>query len=344
MKAGVFRGPGQFFIEERPQPEAAPGGVLLAVKACAVCGSDLRTLKHGNPRIAPPRVLGHEIAGDVVAVGEGVTSLQVGDRVSTGADVPCGECAPCRQGRPNNCATNLAIGYQWDGGFAEFVHLDARVLAGGPIATFGAALPYAHAALAEPLACCINGFERLPPRPGGEHLLVFGAGPIGLMLAMLGRARHGIERVTVVDPLPARRASAAPFADDVLDSEGCVEAVMDLTDGRGADVIFTANSAPSSHPQAIDCVAVRGVVNLFGGLPKDHGPVPLDTNRIHYREALVTGSHGSTPAQHAAALALIADGVVPVADLISERVSLDELPAAMERARTGEALKVMMQS
>ncbi len=343
MRAAVFRGPGAFAVEDVPAPSVSPGAVLVRVRACALCGSDLRTLQHGHARVAPPRVLGHEIAGDVVAVGEGVTSLRVGDRVSTGADVPCGACVACLGGRPNNCATNLAIGYQWDGGFAELVHLDPRVVRGGPLATFGDDLDYALAALAEPLACCLNGYERLGALPGAS-LLVFGAGPIGAMLALLGRARMGIERVLVVDPNPARRARAAAFADVVLPFDADLpEAVADLT-GGGADVVFTATSAPASHPMAVACVAMRGSINLFGGLPKGGPPVALDTNRIHYREALVTGSHGSTPAQHAAALALIADGVVPVGTLISERVTLEELPAAAERARSGEVLKVVMQA
>jgi len=343
MRAAVFQGPGALAIESRPIPVAQPGGVVLRVRACAVCGSDLRTLQHGNRRIAPPRVLGHEIAGDVVAVGEGVTSVVVGDRVSTGADVPCGACAACAGGRPNNCATNLAIGYQWDGGFAEYVHLDRLVVDGGPLATFDASLPYAHAALAEPLACCINGYQRLGPLPG-PHLLVFGAGPIGLMLAMLGRAQHGVERVTIVEPNPIRRARAALYAEHVLDTDGAVDAVRRLTDGRGADVVFTATSAPASHPDAVACVAVRGSVNLFGGLPKGSPPTPLDTNWIHYREALVTGSHGSTPAQHRAALALIEAGTVDVGQLITDTVSLENLPSAMNQAREGAMNKVVMQA
>lgn len=341
MKAAVFRGPGQLSIERRPVPEAAPGGVVIRVRACAVCGSDLRTLKHGHTRVTPPRILGHEIAGDVVAVGAGVTNFAVGDRVSSGADVPCGACPACAAGRPNNCATNLAIGYQWDGGFAEYVAMDRLVVEAGPLATFDPSLSYELASLAEPLACCINGYERLGALPG-PRLLIFGAGPIGLMLAMLGRAHHGIEHVTVVEPNPSRRLSAAPFVDKVLDPADDVAAAVQLA--GGADVIFTATSAPESHPLAVQCVAPRGSINLFGGLPKDGAPVALDTNLIHYREALVTGSHGSTPAQHRAALALIEGGELPMGQLITDRVPLDELPQAMERARSGEALKVVMQA
>ena len=341
MRAAVFRGPGELHVEERPVPTVGAGEVLLRVRACAVCGSDLRTLRHGHSRVAPPRVLGHEIAGEVAAVGEGVTSLSVGDRVSTGADAPCGACSACRSGAPNHCATNLAIGYQWDGGFADYVVLDQRMVDGGPVATFDASLPFVDAALAEPVACCLNGWERLPASARG-HVVILGAGPIGLMLAMVGRALGRLDTVTFVDPLAPRRATAAPFADHVVDVPDALDAVLDHTGGRGADVVFTANSAPSSHPLAVDLVAIGGAINLFGGLPKGTGPVAIDTNRLHYREAILTGSHGSTPDQHARALALIADGTVGAGAVVSETVAVDGLPDAARRAMTGEALKVVM--
>jgi len=340
MKAAVLHGPGDLRIEHAPTPQAPPGGVLVRVEACAVCGSDLRIAAEGNARIVGPRILGHEIAGEVVAVSPGVSQVAVGDRVSTGADVPCGACPPCLAGRGNNCATNYAVGYQWDGGFAEYVAFHSLVVDGGPMATFGPELPFDHAALAEPLACCLNGFERAPLAPGGT-LAIFGGGPIGLLLAMVGRELFGARDVIVVEPVAARRAFAARFADCVLDTTDPVAAILDRTNG-GADALFTANPVAATHAQAIAAVAVRGVVNLFGGLPHSQPRVPLDSNWIHYREATVTGSHGSTPAQHARALRLIESGRVPVHDLITDTTDLAGLPAALDRARRGDALKVIV--
>lgn len=344
MRAAVFRGPGALAIEAVDEPSAGPGELVVDVRACAVCGSDLRILGHGNPRIAPPRVLGHEIAGEVVAVGDGVEGFALGDRVSTGADVPCGECGPCSRGRPNNCATNLAIGYQWDGGFAERVRLDRRVVAGGPLRRFGPGTSWVAASLAEPLACCLNGYEVVGGRAAveGAEVVIFGAGPIGVMLAVLGRA-WGAARVTLVEPLVGRRASAEPFADAVLGVEEAEEAVLGATEGRGADLLFTACPSVEAQEAAVRLVAVRGAVNLFGGLPSGTRPMALDSNWLHYREATLTGSHGSTPAQHAEALRRIEAGEIDVESLVTDRVDLDGLVGAMEKARRGEALKIVVE-
>ena len=136
MLTAVWHGPNDMRLEERPVPEVVYGSVLVKVKSCAICGSDLRILGEGNPRINPPRILGHEISGEIVEVGEGVINYVVGDRVATGADVPCGECDQCKSGLPNCCNINYAIGYQFDGGYAEYVLLDPRVVKYGPLQKF----------------------------------------------------------------------------------------------------------------------------------------------------------------------------------------------------------------
>ena len=160
MLAAVWHGPNDIRLENKPVPAVLPGTVLVKVEACAICGSDLRIMGEGNPRINPPHILGHEIAGEIVELGSGVNNYALGDRVSTGADVPCGDCDHCRAGRPNCCDTNFAIGYQFDGGFAEYILLDPLVVKHGPMKKFSKRLSWNHAALAEPLACCINGYER----------------------------------------------------------------------------------------------------------------------------------------------------------------------------------------
>ncbi|MBM3501130.1 MAG: L-threonine 3-dehydrogenase, partial [Armatimonadetes bacterium] len=133
MKAAVYQGTDQLVIQDMPTPTAGPGEVLVRVRACAVCGSDIRIYHHGNPRVVPPAVIGHEIAGDVAQVGEGVEGFRVGDRVASGADVPCGVCPACRDGRGNNCPVNYAIGYQFPGGFAEYILFNKTAVDFGPL-------------------------------------------------------------------------------------------------------------------------------------------------------------------------------------------------------------------
>ena len=119
MLSGILHSPGQFEVESCDVPNPQPGELLIRVFACAICGSDLRIMSNGSPRIKSPRIIGHEVAGEVVEVGKGVNSYTIGDKVSLGADIPCGECDFCRSGMSNCCQINYAIGYQFDGGFAE---------------------------------------------------------------------------------------------------------------------------------------------------------------------------------------------------------------------------------
>ena len=346
MLAAIWNGPNDMVLADKPMPEVVPGSVLLKVKACAICGSDLRIFGDGNPRISPPHTLGHEISGEIVAVGEGVTNYAVGDRVATGADVPCGKCNHCLSGRPNCCDINYAIGYQFDGGFAEYILLNPLIVEHGPMQKFDSSLPWGEASLAEPLACCINGYERaLYHENMGGTVVIFGSGPIGLMLMMLGKQYYGVERTIIIEPSEVRRDMALELgADIVIDpsNEDPVEKVMSLTDEQGAQAIFTACPVIETHKQAIKMVAKRGVVNFFGGVPKDSPEISLSSNFIHYREAYITGSHGSTPDQHKKALELISSKAVDISSLVSKSVPLSDIMQGFEMAYSGKLAKVIV--
>ncbi len=343
MKAAVWYGPNDVRVETRPVPAVIPGSVLVEVMACAVCGSDLRIFREGNPRITVPRIIGHEIAGVVAEVGSGVTRFKTGDRVSIGADIPCGKCVHCLSGRANCCDTNLAIGYQFDGGYADYVRLDPIVVELGPVHLFSQDVTYDAAALAEPLACCLNGYERALFRPGNT-VAIFGAGPIGLMLAMLGQY-SGAGGVIVVEPSTYRRRKAEEAgASLVIDprSEDPVARILEFTHGNGADTIFTACPVAETHEQAVQVVAKRGVINFFGGLPKAAPPIRILSNLIHYREAYITGSHGSTPAQHQQALEIISSGQIDAARMISHGIDLADVVKGFNLAGSGETMKVVV--
>jgi L-iditol 2-dehydrogenase len=346
MLAAIWNGPNDMRLVDKVIPEVIPGSVLVKVKACAICGSDLRILGDGNVRITPPHTLGHEISGEVVEIGKGVDNYAVGDRVATGADVPCGECEHCLSGRPNCCDINYAIGYQFDGGYAEYILLDPLVVKYGPMQKINKSLSWQEASLAEPLACCINGYERaLYHKNMGGVVVIFGAGPIGLMLMMLGKKYYGVEQIIIIEPSKVRRDMALDLgADIVIDpsNEDPVEKVMSITNEQGAQAIFTACPIIETHRQAIKMVAKRGVVNFFGGVPKDDPEITLLSNFIHYREAYITGSHGSTPEQHKKALNMITDGSVNVSNLISKSVPLKDIDKGFEMAASGLLAKVIV--
>jgi L-iditol 2-dehydrogenase len=346
MLSAVWHGPNDMRLEDRPVPKVVPGSVLVKVKSCAICGSDLRILGDGNSRISPPHILGHEISGEVVEVGEGVTNYVVGDRVATGADVPCGKCNHCLSGRPNCCDINYAIGYQFDGGYAEYILLDPLVVRYGPMQKFDNSLSWQEASLAEPLACCINGYERaLYHKDMGGVVVIFGAGPIGLMLMMLGKQFYGVDKVIIVEPSELRRNMAldlgADMAIDPTTQDPVIE-VMNITNNQGAQAIFTACPIIETHEQAIKIVAKRGVVNFFGGVPKGEPAIPLLSNFIHYREAYITGSHGSTPEQHEKALNMIANKTVDISSLVSKSVPLSNIMEGFKIAADGKLAKVII--
>jgi L-iditol 2-dehydrogenase len=327
-------------MPELPDDES----VILKVHACAVCGSDIRILHHGNPRVHPPQIIGHEIAGEVVAVGDMVTRFRVGDRVATGADVPCGECEWCRQGLGNNCAINYAIGYQFPGGFAEYIPLNGRTVRYGAVHHIPANLSYDEAAIAEPLGCVINGLE-LCHLQLGDTVVVIGAGPAGCMTMKLSRSL-GALKVIAVQRSRGRLETARELggADLVIctEDQDPIAAVLEATDGQGADVVLTANSSVQTHEMALHMVRNRGRINLFGGLPKGAPALTVESNLVHYRELMLTGSHGSVPRQHRLALQVLAAGVIDPKPYITHRFPLSRIAEAIAVAEGHSGLKVIV--
>ena len=343
MKAAFFEGIEKMVVKEVDTPKVGDDGLLLKVRNCAVCGSDIRIYHHGNSRIKLPQIIGHEIAGDVVEVGSRVTRFKPGDRVAIGADIPCGECSFCRDGIGNNCAINYAMGYQFPGGFAEYVLIDPLVINYGPIHKIPDNLDYDEAAIAEPLGCCINGLE-LAWVSLGDVVVIIGAGPVGCMLSQVAKLM-GARKVIISEMSEDRLKIASRYDIDVLIpawKEDFTERVMEETDGLGADVILTACPVLQAQAQAITVVKKRGRVNFFGGLPKGTDPLILDTNNIHYKECYLFGSHGSTPRQHRMALELLSSGRIKGKDFITHSFGLDQIMDAFNMVESRQGLKIVI--
>ncbi|NUR93494.1 MAG: alcohol dehydrogenase catalytic domain-containing protein [Nonomuraea sp.] len=328
MKVARFHAPGDIRIEEAPHPD---GDLVMRVRNCSTCGTDAKIYRYGHHHIRPPRVMGHELAGEIVGTGE---------RVQVIAAIPCGACEECRRGHLTVCPNQESMGYHYDGGFAEYMAIPAKVVAIGGVNRIPDGVSFAEASVAEPLACVLNGQE-LARVGDGDDVVVIGAGPIGCLHVRLARAR-GARRVFLMDINPARLAVAAELVgpDAVVTS---AEEVLKLTDGRGADVVITAAASGAAQESALRMAARQGRVSLFGGLPKDNPVIALDSNLVHYRELTVVGANGSSPAHNARALALIASGEVVVADLITHRLPLDGVLEAIELVTTGAAIKVTIE-
>ena len=344
MKVARFYAPADLRIEEVPDPEPGPGELLIRVRACGTCGTDVKILNFGHHHLVPPRVLGHEVTGEVEELGAGTKGFSRRDRVQLIAAIPCGECFECRHRSMSICPNQESIGYHYDGGFAQWLVIPAKVLKVNGLNAITGSTSFEEAAVTEPLACVLNG-QQLADVSAGDVVVVIGAGPIGCLHVRLARAR-GASQVVLVERSTARLEMSAErvVPDAAIDTtkDDAVDAVLKLTQGRGADVIITAAASSRAQEEAIQMAARGGRISLFGGLPKDAPYIKLDSNLVHYRELRLVGANGSTPNQNAEALQMIAEGSVPVADLISDRFPLDRVHEAIESVRSGKSIKVMI--
>lgn len=344
MKVARLYAPGDLRIEGAPVPEAGPGGLVIRVRTCSTCGTDAKIFRFGHHHISLPRVLGHEVAGEIAEVGPGVHGWTVGDRVQVIAAIPCGVCHYCIRGQETVCEDLESIGYQYDGGFAEYMRVPLKVLERDGVNRIPDHVPFEAASLTEPLACVLNGQE-IAQVGRGDAVAVLGAGPIGCLHVRLARAR-GARTVMLADINQDRLDLAARAEPDAaIDSskDDPIDAVRKLTDGRGADVVITATGVGQAQEQALEMTASRGRISLFGGLPKEDSTIRFDSNLVHYREISVFGAYGSAPRHNREALSLIADGGVRVDDLITHRMPLADVLGAIETVRTGGGLKVVIE-
>jgi L-iditol 2-dehydrogenase len=345
VKAAKFYAPGDIRLEQIAEPDVAPGEIKIRVRACSMCGTDVKISRSGHPNMSAPQVMGHEIAGEIVDVGAGVQGWAPGDRVQVIAAIPDGTCEECLAGHQAICPNQVSMGYQFAGGFAEYMTIPREVLAVDGVTRIPGNLSFAEASVAEPLACVLNGQE-LARVGEGDTVVVIGSGPIGCLHVRLARAR-GAARVILIDLNPDRLAAAAalvrPDLTVATDTQDPVAAVLDATGGRGADVVITAAASGRAQEQGLLMLARRGRLSLFGGLPKDAATISVDANLVHYRELTLVGVNGSTPDHNKRALELIASGAVPVADLITHRLPLDGVLDAIEIVARGDAIKVTIE-
>jgi L-iditol 2-dehydrogenase len=346
MKALRFYAPEDVRLEDVPEPQCGPDEVKLRVKNCSTCGTDVKILYNGHQNLTPPRTIGHEVAGEVVEVGANVSGWSVGDRAQVIAAVPCGDCYECEKGWMAVCQNQTSVGYQYDGGFAEYMIVPREVLKVDGLNRIPDNVGYDEASAAEPFACAINAQELLGIEEG-DTVVVFGAGPIGCMHIRIARGVHKCGPVYLVDVNAERLKMSAEAVqpDQTIDGSqvDVVETVMELTHGRGADVVITATAANVTQEQAIAMAARNGRISFFGGLPKTNPTITCDSNVVHYRQLHIHGANGSAPEHNKRALEYISSGQVPVKDLITEHIPLDRVLDAFQIVKNGEAIKVTVE-
>ena len=332
MKAAVYRGGGRLVAEEWPRPSIGAGELLLRLKGCGLCGSDIAKIV--DPATRTPAVFGHEVVGEVAAVGGGVAAYAEGDRVVSAHHVPCGECHYCRRGSDSMCAAFKASNLD-PGGFAEYVRVPA---ANVRHATFRvpAHVSDEAASFVEPLACCLRAVRRARVQPG-DTAVVVGLGSIGcLFVQLLKRAGAA---VVGADALPDRAVFARGLGADAAGTlDLAADAVRKLSDGRGADHVVLTGGGAAVLPWAAGVARDGGSVHYFAGGGGDALPLPLET--LYHRELTITATYSSSPSDLAEAFGLITGGAVEVDRLITHRVALENLTAGVDLMRRREALKV----
>lgn len=343
MKAIVLRGIGDYIYTDVEKPACPADGLLIRVKACGLCGSDLRTLSSGHRHVTYPWTIGHEVCGIVEETGASYKGpYQKDDVLTVAPNVYCGVCEYCRAGRFDMCMNLRELAQQWPGGFAEYMAIPAEALQHGCIVKISADDDMAAAAIAEPPSSCINAQEKLNIGLR-DTVLVIGSGPIGCIHVSVAKAR-GARKIIVADISEDRLERCREFGDVITINsakEDTVKRALELTEGKGPDVVITANPVGETQVQAVEAAKKGGRIAFFGGLPSGKSTPLIDTNLIHYKALTVIGTTNFAPQHHMTSLEMLRDGRIPADKLISHRLPLSQFDEGVQLARSGKALKVV---
>jgi L-iditol 2-dehydrogenase len=345
MRAAVIHAKGDLRLQDLPIPDVPAGSIRVRVKACAICGTDLRIYRKGDHRAQYPVVAGHEIAGVVEAVAPGVRGVREGERVCVAPGHGCGVCRMCRTGYPNVCLTPFpSLGYKVNGGFEELFAVPENIFRLGFVNPIPDNLSFLQASLSEIIACCINAQNNVGIRKG-DTVLVLGSGPAGIIHTQLARLA-GAGKVILTQRSRARlELATGRFSVDravVSSEEDLGEAVKKETGGEGADVVLVCAPSAEAQESALRLVAPRGRVNLFGGLAPGDNTIHVDANLVHYKELFISGASSSLPEGNRAALALLAERAIDPDKLITHVFEFEKIVSAFDVAESKTGIKVVV--
>ena len=340
MKALVYHGPKVFGIEEKPLPSIGEKELLIKVLSVGICPTDVRIMHYGSSVMKPPVIMGHEVAGIVEEVGEGIEKFAKGDVVALPADAPCMGCETCRRGFHNMCENLLSIGYNVDGGYAEYMRVPRRFVEYGLVFKLPKDVDHASVALAEPVAAVLEGLKW--SRVGlGKSIAIIGDGPNALIALQISRVA-GAKPIIVSGITPERLEIAKKLgADYVINAreEPAKEKILKLT--GGVDIAFVSVGLPETIKLGLEVARKGGMVHIFGGAKKGT-TVEIDPNILHYNQIIFTGATGYTPRTYEEALCLILNGIVKIRPLISHELPLEKILDGIALVKEWKGLKVVV--
>ena len=341
MKAVLFYGPQNIKYEETRIKPLERGEILVKVGAALTCGTDVKTFRRGHPVLikSVPSGFGHEFAGTVEKVAEGVTNVKVGDRVVCANSAPCGECFYCRRGEYNLCEHLDLL----NGAYAEYIVVPERIVKKNTI-ILPDSLPFHKAAFSEPLANVVHGVERTDIKEG-DTVGVIGIGPIGLMFARLAKLKGARVIAAGRNPIKLKLAEEFSHADEIVDLKKYPNPEKIFRDfseeGKGLDVAVECVGLPEMWERVFSCVRPGGTVHFFGGC-KSGSTVTFDTTKMHYGDIKLMSVFHHTPKYFRQALDLISSGEVEVEKLITAELPLEKVEWAMEQHIAGNAIKFLI--
>ena len=344
MKAAVYYGKKDLRIEEVDYPECPPGGVILKPKYVGICGGDVRNYYQGTHKIKPPMVTGHEFAGEIVETSKDHDKYQVGDRLAGAPIVYCGTCLYCQNNMITMCENLREIGFQFPGGFQEYMPITKEAFERGLVVPMPEGLSYKHAALFEPPSSCIYAQERADITVG-DKVAIFGAGPIGCMHIQIAKLR-GASRVIMIDISKERLEMSKTFgADEYIDGSttDVPERVKEIVGSCGVNKVIVAAPSTAAIEQSLEIVQKRAVIILFGGMVRGHSIANLDANIIHYNDISVVGHFGQERRHVILSLELIQEGKISADKLITHILPLEKILEGFELVADKKALKVLIQ-
>ncbi len=338
--ANVYHAPGDVRTEEFLKPTTGHGEILLRIDACAICGTDIKALAKGNPRLQPPMIMGHELCGTVIECGFGVDSLHEGQRVTMATTLGCGECTYCREGATNLCRSAEAMGFHHPGAMATWMRVPSKAVRGGYVVPVDD-LEAEVAAMAEPLSCALNSHRKVP-MDQVRSVLIIGLGPLG-MLHTLAVQSLGVPLIYGVE-LPGPRLDLARElgAKHVLTPDEMENAWPELTEGEGFDLVIVTAPHNQTQADAVRFARKGGWVCLFGSLPVGEEFISLNSRTVHYGELRVYGSSDSTAVDVRQAIGMLQDQRDRFAKLITHRLRMDQIHDGFDAIRRGNAMKVVL--
>lgn len=346
MLAVVYGNDHKLSLQDMPEPECAPDGLLVRVASCAICGSDVKMHRAPDPRVKPPQIVGHEFVGEVIEVGSKAKELRgwsIGDRVVMATTLSCMACEFCWSGKTNLCPNVMPVSRAFPGAFAPLCPISWEGIRAGNTVRVPKGLQDDGACLAEPLSCAVNA-QQLAGVRAGQTVVIVGGGPLGALNAELAKA-NGAARVIVSQRSKARQdLISALDVDAVIDAQrgDSVEQVKKLTSGRGADVVIVTAPDRTAQERALEMARKGGMVNLFAGMSRDEPMITINSRLVHYNEISITGGSDSTARHVEIAVNLLAAGRVNWDKIVTHRFPLSRFFDAMQVMLDRSGLKVVI--